>query len=124
LHAVPLDGNHPLGANHPHILEMIVRKAVLCWRLGRSDEAERLYSIAYRGRIATLGPEHRSTNKAHHSLVTVLKERARWESKKDEVQRLVVDPQVAVTEYESWWRRVVEANRDSGRFCDSSEETN
>ena len=124
LHAVPLDGNHPLGANHPHILEMIVRKAVLCWRLGRSDEAERLYSIAYRGRIATLGPEHRSTNKAHHSLVTVLKERERWESKKDEVQRLVVDPQVAVTEYESWWRRVVEANRNSGRFRDSSEETN
>lgn len=113
----------PLGANHPHRLEIIVRKAVICRKLGRSDEAERLYWIAVRGRIATLGKDHRSTNKAYHSLVTVLTERGRWDSMRDMAHRLLVDPQVAVTEYESWWRRVVDANQGSGRFRASSEES-
>jgi hypothetical protein len=122
LYAVSLEETHPLGANHPHMLEMVVRKAVLCYKLRRLGEAEHFYWIALRGRVATLGPEHKSTNKAHHSLITVLKEQGRWESMKGRVQQVVVDPQVAVTEYESWWRRVVEANRGSTIIRASSEE--
>jgi hypothetical protein len=113
----------PLGANHPHRLEIIVRKATICRKLDRWDEAERLYWIAVRGRVATLGKDHRSTNKAYQSLVSILTARGRWDSMRDRAHRLLVDPQVAVTEYESWWRRVVEANRGGGGFRASSEET-
>ena len=113
----------PLGANHPHRLEIIVRKAILCRKMGWLEQTEELYWVVLRGRIATLGQEHRSTNKAHHSLVVVLKERGQWDRMKDAVHRLVVDPQVAVTEYESWWRRVVEANNSSTRLRASNEDS-
>jgi hypothetical protein len=113
----------PLGANHPHRLEGIVRKAVICLKLDQWDEAERLYWIAARGRIATLGRDHRSSIKAHNSLVKVLKDRGRWDSMRDRAHRLLADPQVAVTEYESWWRRVVESNRGVGGPRASSEES-
>lgn len=101
----------PLGLNHPHRLELLVRKALIVWKLNRLDEMEELYWIVVKGRVATLGIHHRTTIAAHNSLVDVLHWNGTWESRKDDAHRLLVDPQVSVSEYESWWRRVVEANR-------------
>lgn len=101
----------PLGLNHPHRLELLLRKALIVWKLNRLDEMEELYWIVVRGRVATLGIHHHSTIAAHNSLVDVLHWNGTWESRKDDAHRLLVDPQVSVSNYESWWRRVVEANR-------------
>jgi hypothetical protein len=101
----------PLGLNHPHRLELLLRKALIVWKLNRLDEMEELYWIVVKGRVATLGIHHNSTIAAHNSLVDVLHWNGTWESRKDDAHRLLVDPQVSVSDYESWWRRVVEANR-------------
>jgi hypothetical protein len=116
----------PLGLNHPHRLELLVRKAVILWRLNRLDESEELYWLVVRGRVATLGAHHPRTNKAHESLVDVLTVNGKWDEKKGEAHRLLAGPQVAVSEYESWWCRIVEANRpdanlDSSPLSDDEE---
>jgi hypothetical protein len=102
----------PLGLNHPHRLELLLRKALILRKLDRWDETEELYWIVFKGRLATLGWQHSKTSAAHDSLVWVMMKRTgTWEAKKGEVHRCLVDPQVTVTDYESWWRRFVEANR-------------
>ncbi|OCT53075.1 hypothetical protein CLCR_09787 [Cladophialophora carrionii] len=102
----------PLGLNHPHRLELLLRKALILRKLDQWDETEQLYWIVFKGRVATLGWQHNETSAAHDSLVWVMKERTgNWEAKKDEVHQCLVDPQVSVSDYESWWRRFVEANR-------------
>lgn len=101
----------PLGLNHPHRLELLLRKALIVWKLNRLEEMEELYWIVVKGRVATLGIHHKTTIAAHNSLVDVLHWNGTWESRKDDAHRLLVDPQVSVSDYESWWRRLVEANR-------------
>jgi hypothetical protein len=113
----------PLGLNHPHRLELLLRKALIVWKLNRMDEMEELYWIVVKGRVATLGIHHKTTVAAHNSLVDVLHWNGTWEARKDDAHRLLVDPQVSVSDYESWWRRVVEANRaDRNRNRASSDE--
>lgn len=102
----------PLGLNHPHRLQLLLRKALILRRLDRWEETEALYWIVVRGRMATLGWQHKDTIAAHNSLVWVLQEQTgNWEARRDDVQRLLVDPQVSVDEYESWWRRFKEENK-------------
>ena len=102
----------PLGLNHPHRLELLLRKALILRKLDHWDETEELYWIVFKGRVATLGWQHHETSAAHDSLVWVLKERTgNWELKRDEVHRCLIDPQVSVCDYEDWWRRFVEANK-------------
>ncbi|KIW69104.1 hypothetical protein PV04_04999 [Phialophora macrospora] len=102
----------PLGLNHPHRLELLLRKALILRTLDQWHETEELYWIVFKGRVATLGWQHSDTSAAHDSLVWVMKEKTgSWEAKKGEVHRCLVDPQVSVTDYESWWRRFVEENR-------------
>ncbi|KAI1630420.1 hypothetical protein EDD37DRAFT_619529, partial [Exophiala viscosa] len=101
----------PLGLNHPHRLELLVRKAVVLRKLERLDETEVLYWIVVKGRVATLGLHHKTTMAAHESLVDVLKENGTWEAKKGEAHKLLGDSQVSVLDHESWWRQVIEAYR-------------
>ncbi|KAJ9603729.1 hypothetical protein H2200_011915 [Cladophialophora chaetospira] len=116
----------PLGLNHPHRLELLLRKALILRKLNRWDETEKLYWLVVKGRIATLGWKHKDTTDAHTSLVWILKERTgNWEAQKDDVHRLLVDPQVSVDEYESAWRVFMEehaapANEDQ-RSSDEDE---
>jgi hypothetical protein len=113
----------PLGLNHPHRLELLLRKALILWKLNRMDEMEELYWIVVKGRVATLGIHHKSTIAAHNSLVDVLHWNNNWQARKDDAHRLLVDPQIGVSDYESWWRRVVEANRaDKCKDRSSSDE--
>lgn len=106
----------PLGLNHPHRLELILRKALILRRLDRWDETEALYWTVVRGRVATLGLHHKATMAAHESLVTILRRNGTWDTKKAEAHNVLVDPQVNVSEYESWWRRLVEANRGDKNY--------
>jgi len=101
----------PLGLNHPHRLELLVRKAVVLRKLERLDETEGLYWIVVKGRVATLGLHHKATMAAHESLVDVMKENGTWEAKKGEAHKLLGDSQVSVLDHESWWRQVIEAHR-------------
>ena len=101
----------PLGLNHPHRLELLLRKAVILWKLNRMDEMEELYWIVVKGRVATLGMHHKATVAAHNSLVDVLHWNGTWEARKGDAHRLLIDPQVSVSDYENWWRRLVEGNR-------------
>ena len=101
----------PLGLNHPHRLELLLRKALILRELDRWDETEQLYWIVARGRVATLGWQHKETVAAHNSLVWVLERNGTWEARKDDAHRLLADPQLTVSEHESWYRRLVEANR-------------
>lgn len=101
----------PWGLNHPHRLELLLRKALILRKLECLEEMEELYWIVVKGRVATLGIHHRTTIAAHNSLVDILHSNGKWEAKKDDAHALLVDPQISVTEYESWWRRSLEANR-------------
>ena len=101
----------PLGPNHPHRLELLVRKALVLWKLGRMGEMEELYWVVARGRVATLGIHHRATMAAHDSLVDVLHLNNTWEAKKGDAQQILIDPQVTVSDYESLYCRIIEANR-------------
>jgi tetratricopeptide (TPR) repeat protein len=98
----------PLGQSHPHRLESIRRLALIYKKLGRMEDTERLYWEVLKGRIATLGKHHVSTQKAHESLVSLLQEMGRWDAMKGDVQRLLTEePQGHVSDDESSWRRVV-----------------
>jgi tetratricopeptide (TPR) repeat protein len=113
----------PLGLNHPHRLELLLRKALIVWKLKCMKEMEELYWIVVKGRVATLGIHHRTTIAAHNSLVDVLHWNGTWEARKGDAHRLLGNPQVSVSEYESWWRRVVEGSRaDQNQDRASSEE--
>lgn len=101
----------PYGFNHPHRLELMLRKAAVLWKLDRKTASEELYWIVTRGRIATLGVRHEKTRKAHDSLVDVLKENGKWDERKAEAQSLLTNPQMAVKDYESWWKDASEAAR-------------
>lgn len=103
------------GLNHPHRLELLLRKAILLWKLGHKTETERLYWIVARGRIATPGVHHEKTLAAHSSLIDVLKDNGTWEARKGDVQRLLVDPQMSVKDYERWWRDTSDSAREEGR---------
>jgi hypothetical protein len=109
----------PWGTNHPQRLEMMCRKAIICGKLDLVDEMEKLYWLVVRGRVATLRKHHKSTQRAHESLVHILKGRGRWESMKGEVQQVHVDPQLALTKYESWWQREVLRERKVAESADS-----
>jgi hypothetical protein len=117
----------PLGLNHPHRLELLVRKALICWKLKDKlkpeEQAERLYldakivqlySIVARGRIATLGRHHKHTEAAHETLVEILVESRKYEmdAVKGEALELLTKPQVAVSDYERWWWTMVPKDRD------------
>ncbi|KIW13041.1 hypothetical protein PV08_08228 [Exophiala spinifera] len=112
----------PLGEYHPHRLEMLIRKALILKNVGRLDETEKIYWLVAEARAATLGMHHRATIAAHGSLVDVLKMTGAWEEKKLEAHRLVTNPQLMVSEYESTWRRIVEANRPYNDNGSSDEE--
>lgn len=122
----------PLGLNHPHRLELLVRKALICWKLRDEDqmewsywdgEQEQLYFIVFRGRVATLGSHHKLTDKAHDSLVQILQENGRWDIEKGRVQQILTDPQVATWGHECWWRSMVPRDREGDVQWESSEET-
>ena len=100
----------PLGANHPYRLESVRRLAYLLKKQGRVADEEPLRWTVLRGRIATLGRHHPSTQKAHEDLVDLLKEVGTWEAKKGEVeQAFEVTDTVSqhITEDEDRWRRIV-----------------
>ena len=97
----------PLGLNHPHRLELMIRKALIYRKLGRMGDVQKLYWVIVEGRAATLGVHHVSTQKAYDSLVTILQDNGTWESLKGKAQRLLTKPQVAVTEDESAWQVMV-----------------
>jgi hypothetical protein len=122
----------PLGLNHPHRLELLVRKALICWKLRDENEMEwfywdreqeQLYWFVFRGRVATLGRYHKLTKKAYDSLVQILKENGRWDIEKGRVQQLLTDPQVATWGHECWWRCMVPRDREGEVQRASSEET-
>ena len=122
----------PLGLNHPHRLELLVRKALICWKLRDEDEMqwlywdgeqEQLYWIVFRGRVATLGRYHKLTERAHDSLVQILQENGRWDIEKGRVQQLLTDPQVATWGHECWWRCMVPRDREGDVQRAPSEET-
>lgn len=115
----------PLGLNHPHRLELLSRKALICGhlkdKLKPEEDTERLYWDAMmerlhwtvvRGRVATLGGHHSHTQAAHETLLETLTTNGRWELMKGEVQELLTKPQVAVSSYESWWQSKVPRDRD------------
>ncbi|ETN45265.1 uncharacterized protein HMPREF1541_09096 [Cyphellophora europaea CBS 101466] len=101
----------PYGLNHPHRLELLLRKAILLWKLGRREETKELYKTVTRGRVATLGRHHNKTISAHNSLIDVAEESENWEAEKDELHRVLADPQMTVEDYESWWRDTFDAAR-------------
>lgn len=98
-----LKGNPP-GFGHPHRFELMYRKALICKKLGRTDEMLHSYCVVVEGRSATLGGNHPSTLKAYESLVKALQENGMWESHKDMAHRLLTKPQAVVTEEEASWR--------------------
>lgn len=100
-----------IGMQHPYNLELRVRKAVICLKLGLFEEAEDLYWTVARARVVTLGVHHKSTIAAHNSLVDVLHQTERWESCKSDAQKLLTDPGLEVSRSESWWRDRVEETR-------------
>ncbi len=101
----------PLGLNHPHRLELLVRKPLIVWKINCIYEMEELYWIVVKGRVAKLEIHHKTTTAAHNSLADMLYSNGTWESRKDDAHRLLADPQLSVSDYESRWRRLVEANR-------------
>lgn len=112
----------PLGEYHPHRLELLIRRALVLLKLDRLDETERLYWLVTEARAATLGMHHRATVAAHESLVAMLQKNGTWEERKVDAHRLLIHPQLMVSEYENWWRRVVEANRPHNDNGSSDEE--
>jgi hypothetical protein len=111
----------PLGQNHPHRLMLLLRMAIIYGRLGLVEEREKLYWIVVEGRAATLGPLHESTTSAYNSLVRILQEAGKWDSAKEHVEKLLSEPHVAVSEYETWWSRMAGHGQSSRRSF--SEET-
>ena len=104
----------PLGWNHPHRLELYLRQGLIYWKLGQLQNMEDAYLIAVRGRVATLGRNHPSTQRACDSLVEVMGWNGTWDEGKKKLQRYLKDPQVAGKEHETWWRTMVEgSNRES-----------
>ena len=117
----------PLGLNHPHLLDLLCRKALICGhlkdKLKATEETERqywdaqmeeLYWIVTRGRVATLGSHHKRTIEAHDTLIEILEDNGRYglEAVKAEALELLTKPQVAVSSYESWWRTLVAKDRE------------
>lgn len=114
----------PLGWYHPHRLELLNRKAVICWRLGRTDEALENYEELLRARVATLGADHHSTRRARKSLEDVLRRDGKWDAEEAGINALMIDPRVDVSEEESWWRRQTERrNSFAGCRASSDEDT-
>lgn len=113
----------PLGQNHPHRLMLMLRMALIYGRMGKVEETEQLYWIVVEGRAATLGPQHKSTKSAYASLVHILRNAGKWEFSKERVQRLLSEPQVAVSAYETWWHHMVEQGSGAQQQRASSEET-
>ncbi|KPI40149.1 uncharacterized protein AB675_11552 [Cyphellophora attinorum] len=107
LGVLPFGHLHP----HPHWLELLVRKAVIFWKMGRYADAELIYWEVVRGRSTTLGRWHRATIAAHNSLADVLQKTGHWEARKDEYHRLLSDPPEFVGTPKSWWRDSFEASR-------------
>lgn len=103
----------PWGQNHPHRLMLLLRMAVIYHRLGKFEQRDKLYWIVVEGRAATLGPRHSSTKSAYNSLVGILQEAGKWESAKEQVEKLLSEPHVAVSRYETWWLHQVEQARHS-----------
>jgi hypothetical protein len=117
----------PLGLNHPHLLDLLCRKALICGhlkdKLKPTEETERqywdkkmeeLYWIVTRGRVATLGRHHKRTIEAHDTLIGILEDNGRYdlEAVKAEALELLKQPQMAVSSYESWWRSMVPKDRE------------
>jgi hypothetical protein len=112
----------PLGLYHPHRLELLVRKAVICRKLKRMDEAEVYYWLVFRARVATLGKRHASTRQARKSLKFMLELNGTWETREAEVEAFAINPQIDVSEEESWWRRESGRNSFEGTRASSEEE--
>jgi tetratricopeptide (TPR) repeat protein len=99
----------PLGENHPYRLESVRRRAYLLKKLGRVAEEEPLRRQVLRGRVATLGPQHPSSQNAREDLVDLLKELGKWEGE-EEFERLLETAPIESQdkkEDEDLWRRVV-----------------
>jgi tetratricopeptide (TPR) repeat protein len=102
-----------MGRNHPLMLELLVRKALILCNLGDSNEAEHLYWIVTKGRVATLPRRHAATQKAYSGLEKVLQRNGRLESASGELHTMMNDPKpdaVEYDEYVTWFKRGVEAN--------------
>ena len=112
----------PWGTNHPHRLELLLRKAAICGKLGLEEEREELYWLIVRGRVAALGKHHRSTQKTYDSLVEILKHRGRWETSKGSLQQLLVDPNIALESYEGWWQQEVIRERKEVKEAEDDED--
>ena len=96
-----------LGPSHPHRSELMLRKALICGKLGLMQEMQDLYWNIVKERTATLGAYHVSTQKAFDSLVCILQENGNWESHKDKAQRLLTEPRVAVVADGTSWQAMM-----------------
>ena len=105
--------HEPLGQNHPHRLMLQQRMAIIYKRRGMLEAAEDLYWIVVEGRAATLGPKHKATKTARESLVKILQEAGKWEFARDKLEKILSDPQVAVSAYENWWYRMVKHGQNT-----------
>ena len=117
----------PLGLNHPQLLDLLCRKALICGHLKDKlkptketerqywdEKMEELYWIVTRGRVATLGRHHKRTIEAHDTLIGILEDNRRYdlEAVKAEALELLKQPQMAVSSYESWWQSMVPKDRE------------
>jgi hypothetical protein len=116
-------GEEPLGQHHPHRLMLLLRMAIICGRLRMLKEREELYRIVVEGRAATLGAHHETTKSAYKSLVQILQDAGKWDSAKEQVEKYMSEPHLAVSRYETWWCRTVEQSQNSRGRRSASEET-
>ena len=112
----------PLGLNHPHRLELLVRKAVVFCKLEQYQDAEELYWQVARGRAAVLGRHHKTTLAAHESLCDALKKTGEWDERKDECHRIIAEPGLEVETPDSWWRDSIEALQMEKQTAGDSED--
>ena len=105
--------HEPLGQNHPHRLMLQQRMAIIYKRRGMLEAAEDLYWIVVEGRAATLGPKHKATKTACERLARILQDAGKWESTQDKLEKILSDPQVAVSAYENWWYRMVKHGQNT-----------
>jgi hypothetical protein len=97
----------PGTQNHPHTLELLSHKALICAESGNIEGAETYYRLLVRGQVATLGPDHTATLSAYDSLRELLVQNGTWEGLKEEIRNLLTGPRLEVTQEESLWIRMV-----------------
>ena len=112
----------PLGLNHPHRLELLVRKAVIFCKQENYQDAEALYWQVAKGRAAVLGRNHKTTLAAHESLCDALEKTGQWDKRRDECHRIIAERGPEVETPDSWWRDSIEALRKEKQTAGDSED--